>query len=151
MGRGVSVPLSCRFFSVHCDSYPNGPMFRLMLQPSQPHSRQQYGGQNKERDQRMITNCLIRRVPRRRNTSFFFFFCLIGLNLVKYKVHWVYSFYSRWPVVPMEEGGLGQLEMVATLSPPVTLRPHLSTPSSCPSLTGAFLHSFIFFCMGIIT
>ena len=72
MGRGVSVPLSCRFFSVHCDSYPNGPMFRLLLQPSQPHSRQQYGGQNKEREQRMITNCIIRRVPRTCNTSLFF-------------------------------------------------------------------------------
>ena len=83
MGRGISVPLSCGFFSVHCGSYPNGPTFRLLLQPSQPHSRQQFGGQNKEGEQRMIANCLIRRVPRTCHTSLFFLSNRPELNQVQ--------------------------------------------------------------------
>lgn len=29
---------------------PNGPIWRLVLQPSHAHSRQEYGGENKEKD-----------------------------------------------------------------------------------------------------
>lgn len=126
-------------------SHLNGPRWRLVLQPSHPHSRQLYGGENKEKEY----NYLVRKVLRNCYTSPLFISDRPELSQVHSTLG--YSLRSGRPVVTVDEGILGQLESMATVSPSITLNPRVATPSVCPSLTGTFLHQFVFFCVAIIT